>query len=65
MTLAVYRTIRTIDDLDGGTVRRDFYFVAPAGLDASAAAAARRSIFYADQISALGALIELQHDHAT
>jgi hypothetical protein len=62
MSLAVYRTLREISDLDGGTVRRDFYFVAPAGQNATEAIGQRVSIFYADQVSAMGALIEMTHD---
>jgi hypothetical protein len=54
VNLAVYRTTA------GG-----WYFVAPAGLMAHDALGQRVSGLFADQIVALGALIELQHDHAT
>jgi hypothetical protein len=51
MTLAVYRT------------RSGAYFIAPAGLYAMEAATQRVSPYYANQLSALGALIEKQHDY--
>jgi hypothetical protein len=50
MTLAVYRTLAGA------------YFIAPAGLHAQDAVRARLSGFYANQVIALGHLIEMTHD---
>jgi len=48
-TLAVYRL-------------RGWYFVAPAGLSAADADSERRSAYYREQITALSAMIEMQHN---
>lgn len=65
MQLAVYRTVRKMygvrEDASG---LRDYYFIAPAGLDASEAHEQAVSELYANQIVAMGDMIEMQHDYA-